>query len=80
MSDLLNELLVSDNADVSAFAKEANDLKNLYESKQISASEYKELLLDLEHSKTITAAACDLETKTKLNELISGLINIASVL
>ena len=60
MSDLLNELLVSDNADVSAFAKEANDLKNLYESKQISASEYKELLLDLEHGKTITAAAGDL--------------------
>ena len=80
MSDLLNELLVSDNADVSAFAKEANDLKNLYESKQINASEYKELLLDLEHGKAITAAAGDLETKTKLNEMISGLINIASVL
>ena len=80
MSDLLNELLVSDNADVSAFAKEANDLKNLYESKQISASEYKELLLDLEHGKAITAAAGDLETKSKLNEMISGLINIASVL
>jgi len=80
MSDLLNELLVSDNADVSAFAKEANDLKNLYESKQISASEYKELLLDLEHGKAITAAAGDLETKTKLNEMISSLINIVSVL
>ena len=80
MSDLLNELLVSDNADVSAFAKEANDLKNLYESKQINASEYKELLLDLEHGKAITASAGDLETKTKLNEMISGLINIASVL
>jgi protein involved in sex pheromone biosynthesis len=80
MSDLLNELLVSDNADVSAFAKEANDLKNLYESKQISASEYKELLLDLEHGKAITASAGDLETKTKLNEMTSGLINIASVL
>jgi hypothetical protein len=80
MSDLLNELLVSDNADVSAFAKEANDLKNLYESKQISASEYKELLLDLEHGKAITAAAGDLETKSKLNEMISSLINIVSVL
>lgn len=80
MSDLLNELLGSDNAEVSAFAKEANDLKKQFEAKQISASEYKELLLDLEHGKAIAAAAGDLETKTKLNGLISGLINVASVL
>lgn len=80
MSDLLNELLGSDNAEVAAFANEANDLKKQFEAKQISASEYKELLLDLEHGKAITAAAGDLETKTKLNGLISGLINVASVL
>ena len=80
MNDLLNELLGSDNAAVVDFAKEANDFKNMFEDKQISASEYKELLLDLEHGKAITASAGDLETKTKLNELISGLINIASVL
>ena len=80
MSDLLNELLNSEDANVASFAKEADDLKKQFEAKQISASEYKELLLDLEHGKAITAAAGDLETKTKLNGLISGLINVASVL
>lgn len=79
MSDLLNELLGSDNAAVVDFAKEANDFKNMFEDKQISASEYKELLRDLEHSKAIAAAAGDLETKTKLNELVEGLINIAAL-
>lgn len=77
MNDLLNELLSSDNAAVVDFAKEANDFKNMFEAKQISAGEYKELLRDLEHSKAITAAAGDLETKTKLNELVEGLIYIA---
>lgn len=77
MNDLLNELLDSDNAAVVDFAKEANDFKNMFEDKQISAGEYKELLRDLEHSKAITAAAGDLETKTKLNKLVEGLINIA---
>lgn len=77
MNDLLNELLDSDNAAVVDFAKEANDFKNMFEDKQISAGEYKELLRDLEHSKAITAAAGNLETKTKLNELVEGLINIA---
>lgn len=77
MNDLLNELLSSDNAAVVDFAKEANDFKNMFEDKQISAGEYKELLRDLEHSKAITAAAGDLETKTKLNKLVEGLINIA---
>jgi len=51
----------------------------MFEAKQISASEYKELLRDLEHSKAIAAAAGDLETKTKLNELVENLINVASL-
>lgn len=79
MSDLLNELLDSNNNEVVAFAKEAQDLKHQYESKRLSESEYKELLRDLEHSKAITAAAGDLETQTKLNGLISGLISVASL-
>jgi hypothetical protein len=49
----------------------------MFEAKQISVSEYKELLRDLEHSKAIAAAAGDLETKSKLNELVENLINIA---
>ena len=79
MSDLLNELLGSDNAEVVAFAQEAQDLKKQYEAKKLSESEYKELLRDLEHTKAITAAAGDLETRTKLNGLISGLISVASL-
>jgi hypothetical protein len=79
MSDLLNELLGSDNAEVVAFAQEAQDLKKQYEAKKLSESEYKELLRDLEHTKAITAAAGDLETRTKLNGLISGLISVASI-
>ena len=80
MSDLLNELLGSDNGGVATFAKEVEDLKKQFEAKQLSASEYKELLLDLEHGKAIAAAAGDLETKTKINEAISSLITLASVL
>jgi hypothetical protein len=76
---LLNELLQSENSAVVDFARDAQDLKNRYEENSITASEYKELLLDLEHSKTITAAAGDLETQTKLNGLISGLISVASI-
>jgi hypothetical protein len=79
MSDLLNELLGSDNAEVVAFAQEAQDLKKQYEAKKLSESEYKELLRDLEHTKAITAAAGDLETRTKLNGLISGLTSVASI-
>jgi hypothetical protein len=79
MSDLLNELLGSDNAEVVAFAQEAQDLKKQYEAKKLSESEYKELLRDLEHTKAITASAGDLETRTKLNGLISGLISVASI-
>jgi hypothetical protein len=76
---LLNELLGSDNVEVVAFAQEAQDLKKQYEAKKLSESEYKELLRDLEHTKAITAAAGDLETRTKLNGLISGLISVASI-
>jgi hypothetical protein len=76
---LLNELLQSGNSAVVDFAREAHDLKNQYEENSITGSEYKELLLDLEHSKAIAAAAGDLETKTKLNELVSSLINVASL-
>jgi hypothetical protein len=79
MSKLLNELLGSDKTEVVAFAQEAQDLKKQYEAKKLSESEYKELLRDLEHSKAITAAAGDLETQTKLNGLISGLISVASL-
>lgn len=76
---LLNELLQSGNSAVVDFAREAQNLKNQYEENSITGSEYKELLLDLEHSKAITAAAGDLKTKTKLNLLISGLINVVSL-
>ena len=76
---LLNELLQSENSAVVDFAREAQDLKNRYEENSITGSEYKELLLDLEHSKAIATAAGDLKTKTKLNELVSSLINVASL-
>lgn len=76
---LLNELLQSGNSAVVDFAREAQNLKNQYEENSITGSEYKELLLDLKHSKAITAAAGDLKTKTKLNLLISGLINVVSL-
>ena len=58
---------------------QAQDLDAQYKAGNLSASEYKELLLDLEHSKAIATAAGDLETKTKLNELVSSLINVASL-
>lgn len=79
LEEQFEELLKSDNSNITDFVAEAENYKNLFESKEISFDEYKELLNDLENTKVIEAAAGDLEVRTKLNELISTMITVGSL-
>lgn len=79
LEEQLDNLLNSDNNNVVDLVVEAQNYKELFESKEISFDEYKELLSDLESTKIIEAAAGDLEVRTKLNELISTMITVGSL-
>lgn len=57
---------------------EIHALQAEFTAGNLSASEYKELLKDLQSTKVITAAAGDLATLSQLNEMITGLIAVAS--
>ena len=59
---------------------EIRTLENEYKAGRISASELKELLEDIKYSKAIVAAADDLALKTKLFELIDGIICAAGAI
>jgi hypothetical protein len=74
--NLLEELTNSNNTSVANWAKDVLELDSKFKAKQLSESEYKELLSDLVHSKVISQTADELAVKTKLNECID---NIASV-
>lgn len=79
LEEQFEELLKSDSSGVTDFVADAQNYHNLFEAKEISFEEYKELLSDLESSKVIEAAAGDLEVRTKLNELISTMITVGSL-
>jgi hypothetical protein len=57
---------------------EIRTLEAEFAAGNLSASEYKELLKDLQSTKVIEAAAGDLATLSQLNEMITGLIAVAS--
>ena len=63
---------------VDSVTAEANALEAQFTAGELSASEYTELLQDLQSTKVIEAAADDLATLTQLNGLIKGLIAVAS--
>ena len=48
-------------------------------SKTVQIETAKELLVDLENTKVVEAAAGELEVRTKLNGLISTLISVGSL-
>jgi hypothetical protein len=79
LEEQFEELLKSDSSGVTDFVADAQNYQNLFEAKEISFEEYKELLSDLESTKVIEAAAGDLEVRTKLNELISTMITVGSL-
>lgn len=79
LEEQLENLLKSDDSNVTDLVAEAQNYKELFEAKEISFDEYKELLIDLENTKVIEAAAGDLEVRTKLNELISTMISVGSL-
>ena len=55
-------------------------LEELFNARELTASEYTELLQDLQRTKVINAAAGDIAILTRLNGLINGLIAIASLI
>ncbi len=59
---------------------EARTLETEFKAGRISASELKEMLDDLKHTKAILAAAGDLQTRAALVELIDGIIAGAGAL
>jgi len=79
LEEQFEELLKSDSSGVTDFVADAQNYQNLFDAKEISFDEYKELLSDLESTKVIEAAAGDLEVRTKLNELISTMITVGSL-
>ena len=79
LEEQLEELLKSDNESVVDLVVKTQNFKELFEAKELSFDEYKELLIDLEHTKVVEAAAGELEVRTKLNGLISTLISVGSL-
>jgi|TARA_R110000787_G_scaffold272517_1_gene379984 hemerythrin-like domain-containing protein len=79
LEEQLEELLKSDNDSVVDLVVQAQNFKELFEAKELSFDEYKELLVDLENTKVVEAAAGELEVRTKLNGLISTLISVGSL-
>ncbi len=65
-------------SNVDNFVTEAKALEAEFLAGNLSASEYKELLKDLQSTKLIEAAAGNLGTLSQLNEMITSLIAVAS--
>ena len=63
---------------VDSVVAEANALEAQFKAGELSASEYTELLQDLQSTKVISAAADDVALLRELNGLINGLIAVAS--
>ena len=79
IEEQIEELLKSDSDSVVDLVVQAQNFKELFEAKDLSFDEYKELLVDLENTKVVEAAAGELEVRTKLNGLISTLISVGSL-
>jgi hypothetical protein len=60
--------------------EEIKALEAQYIAGVLTASELKELLEDIKHTKVIQVAADDLALKTQLNEMIEGVITVASAI
>jgi hypothetical protein len=74
----LRELNDHPSDDVANWAADAYELQEDFKAGSISKSEYVELLGDLKHSQAITEAAGDLETLGKMNQILEGLVTLAS--
>jgi predicted nuclease with RNAse H fold len=60
-------------------ANRALALKQALEQKEISPSEYKEMITDLYHEKNINESVQDLALKEHINSAMNALINLASM-
>jgi hypothetical protein len=60
--------------------EEIKALEAEYIAGVLTASELKELLEDIKQTKVIQVAADDLALKTQLNEMIEGVITVASAI
>jgi polyhydroxyalkanoate synthesis regulator phasin len=76
---LIIEMLASDNEYAHQIATKAKTYKDLYDKKHIDAEEYKEFMNDIVAEVKISKAAMELETKEKLNSMLTALISVASL-
>ena len=70
----LQEWVGNNHSELADWAKEAENYTAMFENKEISEDEYKELMGDLKHSKAISDAADDLAVRSKANEMLDNII------
>jgi polyhydroxyalkanoate synthesis regulator phasin len=76
---LLIEMLSSDNEYANQIAAKAKTYKDLYDKKHIDSEEYKEFMNDIVAEVKISKAVMELETKEKLNSMLTALISVATL-
>lgn len=79
LQDQLKQLNAHPNDDVANWAADAFDYQEKFQSGELSADEYNELVDDLKDSSAISAAASDLQTQELMYTVIEGLIALSSV-
>ena len=67
------------NGDLTAIANDLIQLTEVYEQGLLTASEYKELVSDLQLEEAVTNEAADLNAKIQLKFIIDTAITLASI-
>jgi hypothetical protein len=75
-NERFNLMLVDPNIQVQEFAKRAQEIKGYWTSKQISKSEYDELIEDLYELKTVNKEMLSLDAQRKIKEFCDYLKNV----
>jgi hypothetical protein len=80
--EILNELYSTpvEDPSVLAMAQQLEAMTKAFQTGQMSASEYQELLGDFRSQQLISTQCQDLESKEKLNNIINVVINVGSAL
>ena len=74
------QLLNCDNKDVADLGQRAKEIKTMYENKEISNTEFKELVEDLKLSEHIADAADDMAIKSASVKVLDILSKMASAI
>lgn len=79
INNALESIFNSGDPALQDLANRAMQMKQALEQKEISADEYKALIVDLYHEKNINESVQDLQTKEYINSTMNALINLASL-